>query len=212
MPGAAPARPASHGAGHHCARGSARPARAPNRQRQRTASGPGECPRRPCSCTRCPTRPKRTHGPRSPRWTEPGARREGYLRLFGRRGAPSGGPAEGADQALRRSRLRPASAGCDDADATPACPAGRSRRAAERPRARRAPAYRHRPRPARHRQSPDRSLSTVRSHPRNIYVKLDGTSRRAAVRRPQDLNLIPGQRRADGRRTGREVHHPAHQV
>jgi LuxR family maltose regulon positive regulatory protein len=39
------------------------------------------------------------------------------------------------------------------------------------------------------------SLNTMRTHTRNIYAKLGVTSRRAAVRQAQDLNLLPGQRR-----------------
>jgi LuxR family maltose regulon positive regulatory protein len=36
------------------------------------------------------------------------------------------------------------------------------------------------------------SLNTVRTHTKNIYAKLGVTSRREAVRRARDLNLIPG--------------------
>jgi LuxR family transcriptional regulator, maltose regulon positive regulatory protein len=39
------------------------------------------------------------------------------------------------------------------------------------------------------------SLSTVRTHTRNIYAKLGVSSRRAAVRQAHDLNLLPGPRR-----------------
>ena len=39
------------------------------------------------------------------------------------------------------------------------------------------------------------SLNTMRTHTRNIYAKLGVTSRRAAVRQAQDLDLLPGQRR-----------------
>jgi LuxR family maltose regulon positive regulatory protein len=39
------------------------------------------------------------------------------------------------------------------------------------------------------------SLSTVRTHTRNIYAKLGVSSRRAAVRQAHDLNLLPGMRR-----------------
>jgi LuxR family maltose regulon positive regulatory protein len=39
------------------------------------------------------------------------------------------------------------------------------------------------------------SLSTVRTHTRNIYAKLGVSSRRAAVRQAQDLNLLPHPRR-----------------
>ena len=35
------------------------------------------------------------------------------------------------------------------------------------------------------------SLSTVRTHTRSIYAKLGVTSRRAAVRRADELNLLP---------------------
>ena len=38
------------------------------------------------------------------------------------------------------------------------------------------------------------SLSTVRTHTRNIYAKLGVNSRRAAVRQAHDLKLLPGQR------------------
>jgi LuxR family transcriptional regulator, maltose regulon positive regulatory protein len=40
------------------------------------------------------------------------------------------------------------------------------------------------------------SLSTVRTHTRNIYAKLGVSSRRAAVRQAHDLNLLPGPRRS----------------
>jgi LuxR family maltose regulon positive regulatory protein len=40
------------------------------------------------------------------------------------------------------------------------------------------------------------SLNTMRTHTKNIYTKLGVTSRRAAVRQAQDLNLLPGQRRS----------------
>jgi LuxR family maltose regulon positive regulatory protein len=36
------------------------------------------------------------------------------------------------------------------------------------------------------------SLNTVRTHTKSIYSKLGTTSRRAAVHRARDLNLIPG--------------------
>ena len=39
------------------------------------------------------------------------------------------------------------------------------------------------------------SLSTVRTHTRNIYAKLGVTNRRAAVRRAHELDLLPGPRR-----------------
>ena len=38
------------------------------------------------------------------------------------------------------------------------------------------------------------SLNTVRTHTKNIYTKLAVTSRRAAVRRAQELDLLPGTR------------------
>ena len=38
------------------------------------------------------------------------------------------------------------------------------------------------------------SLNTLRTHTRNIYLKLGVTSRRAAVRQAQALDLIPGRR------------------
>ncbi len=41
------------------------------------------------------------------------------------------------------------------------------------------------------------SLSTIRSHTKAIYAKLGVTSRRAAVRRGEELDLLS---RADGRR------------
>jgi LuxR family transcriptional regulator, maltose regulon positive regulatory protein len=40
------------------------------------------------------------------------------------------------------------------------------------------------------------SLSTVRTHTRNIYTKLGVTSRRTAVRRAHELHLLPGPRRS----------------
>jgi LuxR family maltose regulon positive regulatory protein len=40
------------------------------------------------------------------------------------------------------------------------------------------------------------SVSTVRTHTRNIYSKLGVSSRRAAVRQAHDLNLLPGPRRS----------------
>jgi LuxR family maltose regulon positive regulatory protein len=39
------------------------------------------------------------------------------------------------------------------------------------------------------------SLNTVRTHTRKIYAKLAVTSRRAAVRRAAELNLLPRTRR-----------------
>jgi LuxR family maltose regulon positive regulatory protein len=39
------------------------------------------------------------------------------------------------------------------------------------------------------------SLNTLRTHTKNIYAKLGVTSRRAAVRRARDLDLIPGAQR-----------------
>ena len=50
------------------------------------------------------------------------------------------------------------------------------------------------------------SLNTLRTHTKNIYAKLGVTSRRAAVRRAQDLDLLPGHRADAGlirRRFGR---------
>ncbi len=40
------------------------------------------------------------------------------------------------------------------------------------------------------------SLNTLRTHTKNIYSKLDVTSRRAAVRQAHDLKLLPGHRRS----------------
>ncbi len=40
------------------------------------------------------------------------------------------------------------------------------------------------------------SLNTLRTHTKNVYAKLGVTSRRAAVRQAQQLNLLPGQRRS----------------
>ena len=40
------------------------------------------------------------------------------------------------------------------------------------------------------------SLNTLRTHTRNIYSKLDVTSRRAAVRQAHELKLLPGHRRS----------------
>ena len=62
------------------------------------------------------------------------------------------------------------------------------------------------------------SLSTVRTHTKNIYAKLGVNSRRAAVRRAAELGLLSrsGDRRPLTRRrppTGAaKNHHPAHQV
>jgi LuxR family maltose regulon positive regulatory protein len=40
------------------------------------------------------------------------------------------------------------------------------------------------------------SLNTLRTHTKNIYSKLDVTSRRAAVRQAHELKLLPGHRRS----------------
>jgi len=37
-------------------------------------------------------------------------------------------------------------------------------------------------------------VNTLRTHTKRIYTKLGVTSRRAAVRRGQDLKLLPGRR------------------
>ena len=39
------------------------------------------------------------------------------------------------------------------------------------------------------------SLNTMRTHTKSIYAKLGVTSRRAAVRQAQELDLLPGQPR-----------------
>lgn len=39
------------------------------------------------------------------------------------------------------------------------------------------------------------SLNTLRTHTKNIYAKLGATSRRTAVARAQELDLLPGRRR-----------------
>jgi LuxR family maltose regulon positive regulatory protein len=46
------------------------------------------------------------------------------------------------------------------------------------------------------------SLNTVRTHTKNIYAKLGVNSRRAAVRRAEDLDLTSRTRGQDSRRTG----------
>ena len=38
------------------------------------------------------------------------------------------------------------------------------------------------------------SLNTVRTHTQSIYSKLGATNRRAAVRRAEDLELLPSSR------------------
>ncbi|MGO9198833.1 MAG: helix-turn-helix transcriptional regulator [Acidimicrobiales bacterium] len=38
------------------------------------------------------------------------------------------------------------------------------------------------------------SLNTMRTHPKNIYMKLGANNRRAAVRRGQELSLLSGPR------------------
>ncbi|HEX3260896.1 MAG TPA: helix-turn-helix transcriptional regulator, partial [Pseudonocardia sp.] len=46
------------------------------------------------------------------------------------------------------------------------------------------------------------SLNTLRTHSRNIFRKLEVTSRRAAVRRAAELALIPGSPSRSGTRRG----------
>ena len=46
------------------------------------------------------------------------------------------------------------------------------------------------------------SLNTMRTHSRNIFRKLQVTSRRAAVRRAAELELIPGNPSRSGTRPG----------
>jgi LuxR family maltose regulon positive regulatory protein len=38
------------------------------------------------------------------------------------------------------------------------------------------------------------SLNTLRTHTKNIYIKLDVNNRRTAVRRAQELDLLSGRR------------------
>jgi LuxR family maltose regulon positive regulatory protein len=46
------------------------------------------------------------------------------------------------------------------------------------------------------------SLNTMRTHSRNIFRKLQVTSRRAAVRRAAELDLVPGSPSRSGTRRG----------
>ena len=50
------------------------------------------------------------------------------------------------------------------------------------------------------------SLNTVRTHTKNIYAKLGVTSRRAAVARAHQLNLVPHGRTLTGHLSGIDVH------
>ena len=52
------------------------------------------------------------------------------------------------------------------------------------------------------------SLNTVRTHTKNIYAKLGVNSRRAAVRRAEELDLLSRSRR----RAGVGIHHQVHHV